>query len=186
MLGKKGGLRWLWLVLGVLLILLLVSGMFLYNALVGPDYSAKYSELKNPASGLSVEEAIKVFDESFVYYLLASIEAYNLHPPTLSNDLPKIEFYIGDDIYNAIVDKGNIIVDRGLIDERDVVIRTTTEEAVKMVQDYKYTQDSFVSGRSAIELKAEKATLFNKGYLKMYEKLTGESITGSVVSIYTD
>ncbi len=48
----------------------------------------------NPAEGLSVEQAIVEFDESFVYYLLFNIKAYNLHNPPLSSAEPRIEFFM--------------------------------------------------------------------------------------------
>ena len=173
---------------GVVLIVVLVVALFLYFALKGPNYDDLYSGeiLPNPAEGLSVEEAVAQFDESFVYYLLVSIKAYNLHDPPLSDNKPKIEFLIDSDVYNAVVDDGEILVERGQIDNEDMTISTTTEEAVLMVQDENYIQESFISERSWAELKAEKSTLFAKGYLGLYTELTGQSITGGVVRIYLE
>lgn len=179
-------------VAGVLLVLVLIGAMFFYFSLGGSDYSASYSagiesgEIVNPASGLSLEEAAARFDESFVYYLAVSIGAYNLHNPPLSSNKPKIEIFVGEERYNIVVRKGEIEVGSGGIEGEDILIRTSVEEAVKMMQDRNYVKESFLAGESSIELVAEKSTLFAKGYLGLYTELTGESITGNVFRIYLD
>jgi hypothetical protein len=173
-------------------IVVLVLCIFLYFALYHPNYEEKYTdkigsgELVNPITGLSTDQAVSQFNESFVYYILFSIKAYNLHNPALSSDTPKIEFFIGNDVYGAEISDGEISVTRGEISEKDIVIRTTREEAVKMLQDSMYIKKSFSAERSQIDLIAGKATLFGKGYLNIYTELTGNGITGSVVRIYVD
>ena len=189
---RKKKRRNVFFVVGVVMVLVLAGAMFFYFSLSGSDYSASYSdkiesrEIVNPASGLSLEEAVAQFDESFVYYLAVSIGAYNLHNPPLSSNKPKIEIFVDEEIYNIVVRKGEIEVGRGGIEGEDIVIRTSVEEAVKMVQDREYVRESFLAGRSSIELVAEKSTLFAKGYLSLYTELTGESITGNVFRIYLD
>src|SRR3989344_5492541 len=177
--------RGTWILLfSIAFIILLVIGIFLYFSLVGPNYDSKYSEkirsgeLVNPIYGLSEEQSIASFNESFVYYLLFSIKAYNLHGATLSSDLPKIEIYVDDSVFNVEIDKGEIYVDRGKIVEKDIIIRTTAKEAVKMLKNQNYVQQSFLEGGSSIERIASQTTLFGKGYLNMYNELTGKSLTG--------
>ena len=70
------------------------------------------------------EQAVVEFDEDFVFYLLYSIKAYNLHNPPLSSNYPKMEVDVGGDIFSASVKKGLIEVERGGIEEEDVVIRS--------------------------------------------------------------
>ncbi len=176
-------------VFSVVLVLLLIGIFFFYVSLYGPDFSERYSSgevLLSPVEGLSNEQAVLQFDESFVYYFLVNIEAYNLHNPPLSSNKPKVVMFVGDEVYNAVVTRGVIEVSRGDLSEKDMIFRTTTLEAVKMIRDDGYIAESFQSGRSGIELVEEKATLFAKGYLKIYTKLTGQSITGSVFRIYSD
>lgn len=180
------------LVIGIILILLFFVGAFLYFALFVPrDNSEWYSSqeqtgnLANPVSGLSTEMAVKEFNESFVFYLLYTIKAYNLHSPPLSRDQPRIQFFIDEEVYQASVESGIISVTRGDIANEDIIIRTTREEAVLMLKDIEYVKSSFSSGKSGIELVADKTTLFGKGYLNLYTELTGKSITGNVVSMYT-
>lgn len=168
------------------LVVFLVIAVFLYFALFKPNNSATYSNLKNPVEGLSDSQAVAAFDESFVYYLLSSIKAYNLHNIPLSSNYPRMETDVGGEIFNANVKNGVISVSRGEITNEDVVIRTTKEEAVLMLRDKNYVTKSFNDGKSSIELVADKTTLFAKGYLNMYNELTGKSITGDIIRISTD
>ncbi|MEK6844414.1 MAG: hypothetical protein AABX83_03225 [Nanoarchaeota archaeon] len=128
-------------------------------------------KMLNPAEGLTLEEAVAKFDENFVYYLLYNIGASDLHSPPFSSAVPQIKFYINDDIYNAEIIDGQIKVNEGEIEGEDIIIRTTTEEAVKMVVDQNYVANSFSNGLSSIELVAGKLELASKGYLKIYDRL---------------
>lgn len=185
--NKRG--KWQ-IVLAIVLVVVLVVTLFLYFALVGPDYSSRYDSYKedgslvNPVSRLSTEDAVEQFDDEFIYYLLYQIGAYNLKAPPLSSDYPKISINVGDSFYNAEIKKGTIIVSEGDIENPDIRITTTKLEAVLMLQDENYIQESFNNGNSAVELLAPKAKLFAKGYLNLYTNLTGKSITGNVIRIY--
>jgi hypothetical protein len=173
----KRGLGRIWIIVIILLLVVsFLTGFVTYFIFFGPDYQENYSGgtvLKNPAAGKSLEEAVAEFDENFVYYFLVSIKAYNLHSPPLSSDLPRIEFYIGEQIYNAKVDEGVIRVGRGEIEDEDIIIRTSTVEAVKMVKSRDYVFDSFANGGSKIGLVTGETELALKGYLKLYEELVG-------------
>lgn len=187
MFNKKG--TWaMWV--SIILVAILIIGIFLYFSLFNPRHSANYEtslqEPVNPALELSQEEAIAVFNESFVYYVLYVIKAYNLHNPPLSSDTPKISFFVDQDAYNAEIINGNILINRGEISGGDIIISTSKEDAVKIMKDPNYVRESYRNGSSKIELMAGKATLFAKGYLNLYKEVTGKSITGSVVRIYVD
>jgi len=164
----------------ILIIIGIIISVFIFS---GKDYLNLYKEkfskgeIVNPTVNLTIEEAVEKFDESFVFYLLVSIEAYNLHPPPLSSDNPKIGFYIDEDNYNAVIEEGEIIVNSGDLEDKDIIITTTKEEAVKMIIDEGYIEESFQSGASSIELIASKTKLATKGYLGIYTKLTGKSVT---------
>jgi hypothetical protein len=183
--NKRG--KWaLWVSIALAVILILI--LFVYFALFKPNNEKVYSgmNIQNPAAELSDEEAVIAFDESFVFYLLYNIKAYNLHNPPLSSSVPRIEINVGGEIFNAVIEKGMIKVARGEIETKDIVIRTTKEEAVKMMRDKSYVTKSFNDGKSGIELVAGKTTLFAKGYLNLYNELMGKSVTGNIIRIYTD
>ena len=184
--NKKG--TWgLWV--SVILVIILILLIFFYFTLFSPRNEKLYSgdkALVNPISGLSHEEAISQFNESFITYLLYEIKAYNLHNPPLSGDTPKILVFVGDDSYGAEIDAGSIYVHKGGIEGQDIIIRTSKEESVNMLSNEDYVKESFQNGKSNIELAASKSVLFGKGYLSLYEQLTGKSVTGSVIRIYSD
>jgi hypothetical protein len=189
--NKRG--KWA-IILGIILLVILILLIFFYYALYSPRNEIKYSAqgsnssgggLVNPVIGISNEQAVSEFNESFVYYLLYSIKAYNLHNPPLSSSKPIIQIYVSNDPYYAIIDKGAINVNKGTSDKKDIIIRTTKEEAVKMLQSKEYVATSFESGTSSIELVESKSLLFGKGYLNLYTQLTGKSVTGNVINIYT-
>lgn len=181
---NKGVSKVFWI--SAFLIVLLIASLFIYFVLFKPNNLSGYGQtLRNPAFGLTDEQAVAEFNESFVLYLLYSIKAYNLHNVPLTSNYPKIEIDVGDEIFSATVKKGVISVSLGEILNEDAVIKTTKEEAVKMLRDKSYVVKSFNDGKSGIELVADKTTLFAKGYLNMYNELTGKSITGDIIRIST-
>ena len=165
-------------ILTVILIVFLIIGISAYYFIDGKNSKNNVSrggnnvkKILNPAEGLTLEEAVAKFDENFVYYLLYNIGASDLHSPPFSSAVPQIKFYINDDIYNAEIIDGQIKVNEGEIEGEDIIIRTTAEEAVKMVVDQNYVANSFSNGLSSIELIAGKLELASKGYLKIYDRL---------------
>lgn len=181
--------RWA-LVVSIIFLVVLVLMIFLYFALFSPkndkiyEVSKASGDLINPVNSLSNEKAVAEFNETFVYYMLYTIKAYNLHNPPLSNSKPVIQLYVGEDAYYSEIDNGAINVFKGEITNKDIVIRTTKEEAVKMLRSKDYVASSFESGNSGIELVESKSMLFGKGYLNLYQELTGNSITGNIIKIY--
>jgi len=167
----------------VLIVLSVIGGLIFYFAFTGPNFGEIYAEklasgeIVNPVEGLTDEEAIAAFDETFVYYLLVNIKAYNLHEPPLSDDKPVMKVYVGDEVFNAKVSEGEIDIGRGEINTEDIILRTSASEAVKMIRDKSYIEQSFENGESKIELIASETTLFSKGYLTLYTELTGKTLS---------
>lgn len=186
---NKGG-RWVFWVLGILLVIILIALMFLFFIIYSPDNAHLYDDaissgnLVNPVGNKSVEQAVQDFDESYIFYLLYSLKAYNLHNPPLSSSKPVIEIQLEDEVFNAEVQNGLIKVYSGSIENEDIVIETTREELVWILKDKVYLQESFSSGKSEMRLLADKTTLFSKGYLTLYEEAQGKGITGGVIGVY--
>jgi len=156
----------------VVIIVLLIAAIVLAAVSFGLFKNPRQTiTLENPARGLTMEQAVEQFDEDFVIFLLYAIGANELHNPPFSSNRPQIQFYIGEDAYAATVEKGGIGVGKGVIDDHDIIIRTSKEEAVKMVMDSGYVIESFNSGGSSVELVAGKPELLLKGYLGLYDKL---------------
>ena len=177
---KKGWKIFFIILLSIIILFLIIRGIFAYLIFneSGEDKNGGRSgsvPLVNPVQGLSDQEAIAKFNENFVLYILLSIKTYNLHNPPFSSDTPKIEFIIGNDIFNAEVINKNIKVKRGSISNEDIRITTTKEEGVKMLRNKSYIETSFNNGNSGFEMVANKFELLSKGYLDLYEELTGKS-----------
>jgi hypothetical protein len=170
--NRNGGIV-LWIVLGIFIVGAVVG--YLVFGVFGNNPEARQI-LENPTLGLSDEEAVAQFDETFVIYMLYNIGANKLHRPPLSRDTPEIELLVGDETYSAEVVKGVISVDEGEISDEDILITTSAEEAVKMIRDSEYISDSFSEGKSEIELIAGKVELASKGYLGLYTELTGNEV----------
>ncbi|MEK6906150.1 MAG: hypothetical protein AABW81_00855 [Nanoarchaeota archaeon] len=165
------------LIVFIIIFIILIAIFFTIFFINAKDNSSKSGTVPvNPVSNLTNEEAILKFDKSFVFYLLYSIKAYDLHNPPLSSDKPKIEIIISNQVFNAVIDEGRILISEDSISEKDIIIRTTKEESVKMIRDRKYIEDSFKSEKSSIELVSGKVTLAAKGYLGLYTEITGKSI----------
>lgn len=180
------------LVLGIILLVILVAALFYYFLLFKPNNEHKYDDLKkagkleNPVSNLSLEQAKASFNEEFIFYLLYSIKAYDLHNPPLSDDNPRIKIYVDELVFNAEIQDGVIKIGNDTLTDEDIAIKTTREEAVLMIRDKNYIKESFSSGKSQIDLIASKSKLFAKGYLSLYTELTGKSVSGNVVRIYSE
>ena len=177
-----------WWILSVFLVLIFLVVAFLYMSLAKTkvDFTNLNGSLINPSDSLSFDETKMQFDERFVYYLLMSVKAYYLHNAPLSSDEPRIEILVGNRTYSAVVKNTEILIaERGIADP-DIRIVTDLDEAAKMVKYPGQVKESFANGKSSIELLASKTTLFSKGYLNLYTELTGKSITGSIVRIYTN
>lgn len=172
------------LALSIILIIIFLAVIF---AVVAVYYIMFYSpntesgeniakNLANPAQGLTNEEAVMRFDKSFVNYLLYNIGAYELHNSPLSGETPKIKIRVSGQIYFAVIDNGVINVQEQDGSGEDIILTTTKEEAVMMMKDKAYIEKSFLDGKSSADLVADKTTLLAKGYIGLYQKLTGKSI----------
>lgn len=126
----------------------------------------------NPTYGMTTQEAVAGFNQTFVAYLLSSMGVSQLHNPPLSSSTPKIQIEVDELVFHAEIKKGSTYIGQGSIADQDIIIRTTREEAVKMLQDRGYVATSFQSGNSGITLVAGKATLLAKGYMKIYEQFS--------------
>lgn len=180
-------MRRIWFVLGIIFVILIVIGMFLYFAMATPQKPRTGTEILNPIEGLTKEQAILQFNKDYISYLVFAIGGWKLHNPPLSDDTPKIKIVADSDTYVSEIIQGQISTHKGDIENEDIIIRTTKEEIVDIISSdnrEEKVKESVSAGRTALELKAGYTTLFSKGYLSIYKDLTGESFTGSVIRIF--
>lgn len=169
-----------WFFLGILLVLVFIAAAFVYFVLAKPHYGKQE---------VILEGNITVINVNHIQYLLNEMGAWQLHNPPLSSDMPKIEIRVDDNSFFAEVDKGIISVSEDRLDDVDLRISASTEELKNVLEsgDVKTSiRDSVSDGKIQIEMISGYPTLFSKGYLSLYKELTGKSLTGSVVRIFTN
>ena len=128
-----------------------------------------------------VEQAVIEFDADYINYLLVALGTGYLHKSPLFEN-PLIEFVLGDEVWNSEINRGLPNSKRGSIDDEDLRITISKDEAVKALLSSdveQFMKDSVSNGNTKIDMVANKAELFSKGYLDMYRALTGEEIDTS-------
>ena len=164
----------------IILILLLVAILAVAGFIVYNLYGFS-SHVQGPTISISSINKT-VVGEIQIYLLLYSIKAYELHSPPLSSNTPKINIAIGNQEYQAEVIKGQISIQKGLLENPDLKISCQEDEFIKILNSQNFNlalQDSVKSGKTGIEILAGKTELFTKGYLTVYKEVTGKSLTGN-------
>lgn len=171
------------IIVGVVLILIFIVAAFFYLALASP--SNQKQELLNPTFGVSLNEV--VIEEQHVSYVLNEIGAYKLHNMPLTGEKPIIEVKIEDEVFNCEISSGKIKTTKGNGDSPDLRIISTRQEIMNALNSSNIKEsvkNSVVSGEIDLEIVGGYTTLFQKGYLSLYQDLTGKSISGGVIKIF--
>ena len=191
---KKRGLKKFLKIFGIIVVFVVVIFAIYYTStnlfsmeekivLENPlkDIVLKYSiegRVSAEDVGAVVEEAVLEFNENYINYILVALGINNLHK-SVTFENPKIEIALGEDIWSSEIIKGIPNTINSPIDEEDIRITLTKEEAVMalLTQDIEQSmKESVSSGRTNIEMVAGKVELFNKGYLGLYKDLTGDEL----------
>lgn len=130
------------------------------------DTTAFFSSLRDKLVNQTEENLSNLIKQSITYSLVY-IKAYNLHNPPLSSDTPKIQFLVDNNPYNSEIIKGEIYTNEGQAINPDITIKTSQEEILKMTSSQSYIQESINSGKTEIDLDADKTILFLKGYTNL-------------------
>ena len=170
------------LIIGIALILILIIVAFVYYATATNKIKP---EIQNPIGENTGSEII--INEQHLSYLLNEIGAYKLHNPPLSSNTPKINLLVDEQEFKAEVEDTYSKVEEGYWENPDINIIIGRSEVIKAITStniQEYMKTSIASGKTSIELVAGYTELFSKGYLSLYQDLTGKSFTGSVVRIF--
>jgi hypothetical protein len=125
-----------------------------------------------------ISQAVFEFNEEYINYILAAMGIGKLHKSIMGEN-PKIKFILGEDIWSSEIINGAPNTKKVAIEDEDLRIVISKEEAVEALLSEnieEFMKNSVVEGRTGIEMVAGKAELFSKGYLDMYEQITGEKI----------
>lgn len=174
----RSTMKTVFLIVLIFLTIIIIAGIiYVYFSL--KTSGAEKQEIPNPLEGLSEQEIeTLVIKPIHITYILNEMGFYKIHNPPLSSDVPKIEINVGGTIFNSKVAKGIISTFESSSDNPDLRIITTREEVINAIKkpEENYMIDSAKSGKTQIEMIASKQTLFSKGYIAIYEELTGDSI----------
>ena len=165
------------LIFSIIVVLIVILAMFLVYALSNPNYEK--SKIDKP-----LEEEIT---EQHISYILNELGAYKLK--SYLGNTPKIEVVVDEEKFNSEITNGVIKTKRGEIENEGITITTAKDEVIESVKSLdtkNYIKQSIASGKTSIELKASYSILFAKGYLTLYKEITGKSLTGSVIKIFSE
>lgn len=126
-----------------------------------------------------VEEAILKFDKSYIDYALYAMSASKLHNLPFTNNYPRIKVFLDPEIYSSKVLSGQISTINEDLENPDIIIFSSKEELIKAMlsEDMAFFMSNSVKeGRTNIEMVASSVILAGKGYIQMYEEITGESL----------
>lgn len=180
------------LIISLVLLLGLVAGMFFFYTTSSPNYEK--NDISNPflstnvtvnTSNMIVKQDI-IINEDHITYLLNEMGAYNLK--SYLGNPPKIEVQVSQEIFNSEIKEGVITTRKGEIDDEDIRIITSKEELIKIATSQntkEYIKQSVSSGNTKVEMVAGYSELFAKGYLNLYTEITGKSLTGKVIRIFS-
>lgn len=107
--------------------------------------------------------------------LMNALKLENVHDIPIVGLTPRIQIYIKEDNYfvNAYyleITKGNIMINDGISNQTDIIIRTTKEEVLKTINNTNYMKESLSSGRTTVIKSASNFVLFTEGYPDIFLK----------------
>ena len=127
----------------------------------------------------SIKQGIENFDENYIIYLLVSLGTNHLHKSYTGQGAAELEISIDGETWSAIIDKGLRVQKIG-IDDPDLRITMSKQVAVEALLSSSIQEQlklATKNGQIRIEQVAGKVELASKGYLSMYQELTGEEIS---------
>ena len=141
------------------IVILALLGSYVYFSMMGNnDYEGVYSDHAQ-------KELIKA--------LFTSLKLQDIHEIPYLKITPKIQIYIQQETffinsYYLEVKSGEVIIEDGVIQEKDIIIHTTEEEIQKIIEDENYIRESLISGKTNIEKTTSDFILFSKGYPELF------------------
>ena len=125
-----------------------------------------------------IEQGLIEFNEEYINYLLVALGTGYLHKSFVGEN-PFLELVLDEEVWHSEIIKGMPNSGLGEIENEDLRISLPKEEAIKAILSKdieQFMKDSVANENTQIEMIAGKTELFSKGYLDMYEALTGKEI----------
>jgi len=126
--------------------------------------------------GAVIKQAVIEFDADYINYILAALGTGYLHK-SIFGESPILELILDGEVWHAEVNNGIPNSALGAIDNEDLRITISKEEAVNAILSTdieQFMKDSINKGNIKVDMVANEAELFAKGYLDMSNALTFE------------
>jgi len=135
-------------------ILFILAAAYIY-------YSRKELETEGIYSEHAQTETIKS--------LMNALGLENVHEVPLIGLTPRIQLYIKENshfvnTYYLEITGGNIIINDGISNQTDIIIRTSKEEILNTINNTEYMKESLSSGRTTVQKTTSDFVLFTEGY----------------------
>ncbi len=169
--------------LGILFIVAFIAMAFMYVATTTSPY-AKPTLPGFQLTGNSIDEPIQT--NHITYFLVNAVEAYKLHTPPGSQELPRIETIIDGKVYTSEIKEGKVTTEEGPKTNPDLRFILSKEElfnTLKSENPKEYLKHAVSEGKITIEQTGSYSQIFYKGYLNLYKDITGKSLTGNLINI---
>ena len=101
--------------------------------------------------------------------LMNALELQNVHDVPLIGLTPRIQIYIEEQqhfvsSYFLEITKGKVIINDGVSNQTDIIIRTTQEEILNTFNNTNYMKESLSSGKTTVTKITSKFVLYTEGY----------------------
>ncbi len=123
-----------------------------------------------------IEEGVREFNEEYINYILQGLGVNELHS-AIGFGNPVIEVVVDEEVWSSeIMDRiPNTIKESN--DNKDIMVILSKEEAVKAILSNDigiFMKNSVANGNTEIKMVAGNAELFAKGYLSIYNSISGK------------
>lgn len=181
--GVRKFFKIFFIVIGIMILFLLffLAGFLLSNKEVEVSVTDPLGGgiRSNPNRSAAIEQGVMKFNADYIDYILVALGCAHLHKSPLFEN-PFIELNLDGEVWSSEIIKGQPNTEKGAIDNEDLRVSLSKEEAVEFMlsEDQEaFIKESVANGDTQIEMVASKLELFTKGYLEMYTELTGEEIS---------
>jgi uncharacterized membrane protein len=119
------------------------------------------------------QESTGVYNEhaqmATIKSLMNALNLQNVHDVPIIGLTPRIQLYIEEEkpfvnAYFIEISRGNVIIQDGVSNQTDIIIKTSEEEILKTVNNTAYMKESLDSGRTTVEKTTSNFVLFTEGY----------------------
>ncbi len=101
--------------------------------------------------------------------LINALNLQNVHDVPVIGLTPIIQIYIKEEppfvnTYYLVIKGGSVMINDGVSNQSDIIIRTSEQEILKSINDTSYMKESLASGKTTVQKTTSDFVLFTEGY----------------------